>query len=100
MRLVVPGQVRQPVDQDAAEPGYELGLALAEEPLEVGMRLEERLLHDVGRVELRPQGTADQGAGHQAEVVPVQLQQPSQRRVVAGAGLLQESLGDDVVRGH
>ena len=56
------------------------------------MGFQKRLLDQVGGIEPDPQRLADQRAGQQPQVVAVQLQQPPQRGLVAGAGLGQEQI--------
>jgi hypothetical protein len=50
----------------------------------------------LGGIQPDPQRLADQRAGDQPQVVAIELEEPAQRGLVAGAGLLQEDLGDGV----
>jgi hypothetical protein len=93
---VVLGLVGQGADEDLPQPGGQLGLGRAEELAELPGGLEERLLDEVGGIEPDPQRLADQRAGDQPQVVAIELQEPAQRGGVAGAGLLQEQLGDGI----
>jgi hypothetical protein len=66
----------QGIRQDGAEPGEPLGLGL---PAELGsalVGLEERLLDDVGGVQLGLEAGSHLEAGEQAEVIPIALQGP------------------------
>ena len=100
LAAVVLDLVGQRPGQDSPEPGDQLGLALAREASELAVGLEERLLHQVRRLELDPQCDADQRAGHQPQIVAIQLQQAAERRRVAAAGLGDQLIGDRFARRH
>ena len=88
------GLVGQGPDQDLPQPGDQLSLAGAGELRELAVGFEKRFLDQIGGVEPDLQRLADQGAGQQPEIIAIQLQQPAQRRLVAGAGPGQEPFED------
>ena len=84
------GLVGEGSNQDLPEPGNQLPFPRTGELRKFSMRLQERFLDQVGGIELNLQRWADEGAGQEPEVIAVQLQEPAQRRFVAGAGILQQ----------
>ena len=77
-------QVGQVAGQDLPQPADELGLAAPAEAREVLVRLQERLLDEVGGIDLALEALADLHPGQQGQVAPVHLQQSPERGGVAG----------------
>src|SRR5262249_56249851 len=73
--------------EDAAQPGQPLGLGSALEPTEPAVRLQERLLDQVGGIDLGLQPALDARPGGEAEVVTAAREEALPGRAVAGAGL-------------
>ena len=72
---VVADGVGQGAGEDPPEPGRQLGRGPSPRNCAEGLvRLQERLLHDVGRIQLAPQGRAELEPGQDAQVVPVPFQ--------------------------
>jgi hypothetical protein len=71
----------QGVSQDLPQPGSELGLGLTAELVALLVRLEQGLLHQVGRVELALQADVQLRRDEHAQVVPVALQRPRPGRL-------------------
>jgi hypothetical protein len=67
-------RVGQRTGQDLPQPGGQLSRTLASKLVEGLMRLEQRLLHQVGRVKLAPQGLAELHSRQDAQVVQVAFQ--------------------------
>ena len=88
------GLVRQRPHQDLTQPGDELPLARARELCKLSVRLQERFLDQVGRIELDLERRADQRTGQEPEIIAVQFQQPAQRSLVASAGPNHEQTKD------
>jgi hypothetical protein len=72
--LVLAGSVDERVGQDAAQPGRLLTIPAAAELVPPLVRLDESLLHHVGRVELAAQPRIELEASQQVQVIPVGLQ--------------------------
>jgi hypothetical protein len=66
--------VEQDMGKDLPQPGGQLGLGAPPKFRRVPHRLEHRLLHDVRRVELRPEPRLDLEAGEEAQPAPVALE--------------------------
>ena len=66
--------VQQDVSQDLPQPGRQLGLGAAAKLRPVAHGLEHRLLHDVRRVELRPEPRLDLKPGQQAQPASIALE--------------------------
>jgi len=68
-------------------------LAPAREAGKIAMGHQKRLLDQVRRLQLQAQANPHHRASHQAQVVAIQIQQRSQRRPIAGAGLHDQEIG-------
>ena len=93
--LVMLGLVGQGPNQDLAEPGNQLPLSRTSELSKLAVSLQKRLLDQVGGIELDLERWADQGAGHDPEIVPVQLQKPAQCRLITGEALSMSNDSED-----
>ena len=95
LAAVVLDLVGQRAGQDAPQPGDELDArSRPAKSGEFAVGLEERLLDQVRRLELDPQGDADQRPGDQSQIVAIKLQQRAQRGFVAAAGLRDQLIGN------
>ena len=88
----MPRLVGQVADQDPPQPRHHLPLRRALEPREIPVRLQERLLHQVGGVQPQSQRGADQVLGQQPHVVVVLGEKLSERLPVASTRFIQEVL--------
>jgi hypothetical protein len=80
----LPRRVDERVGQDAAQPAGLLGRRVAAELLAVLVRLDQRLLHDVGRIDLAGQARVELEPRQQVQVVAVVLD--GSRRRLRGSG--------------
>ena len=77
---MVLGLIGQGPNQDLPKPPDQFALSRPSELPEVAVRLQERFLDQVGRIELDLERRADKRTGQQPEIIAVQLQEPAQRR--------------------
>src|SRR5262249_23524174 len=71
-------EVRDLRSQDLPKPGDQLPLAASVEVREIPMRVEERILHEIGSVDLALEAPADLHTGEEAQVVAVDLEKRSE----------------------
>ena len=74
LALVFAGHVDEAVGEDAPQPCGLFGGRAAAKLLAVLVGLDERLLHDVGRIEFAAQPRVELEAGQQMQVIPVVFQ--------------------------
>jgi hypothetical protein len=97
---VAADEVGQAAGQDLPQPGGQLSVGAPAELVEAQRGLEQGVLHQVGGVGLPPQRGVQAGAGQEAQVVAVRVQQPVQGAGLGAAGPLDQPAEVGAAGGH
>ena len=81
------------MDHDPLQPGEPLAGRLAGKAIEATVGLEERLLDDIGGIDLRPQAPLEVVAGGEIDVAATGIEEPLAGRVIS-APRRREPAGD------
>jgi hypothetical protein len=87
---VMANQVAQPRRQDLPKPTQQLLLAITPELGKVTVRPQKGFLHQVGSIDFALETAADLEASQEQQIIPVQLQKPTEGRPTPRAGKAQE----------
>src|SRR6516162_10713742 len=92
MAEIVPHQVPQVVGKDLPQPTYQFFLRVSPELSEISVRLQERLLHQVGSIHLPLQPSVEVQSSEQGQVIAIQLQELAERGGIASQGATHQLL--------
>ena len=79
------GFVEEIVRQDAAQPGQQFALMSTLERAEIAVRFQERLLHEIGRIDLGTQVAAELRLREDVQIVVIAAEQRLARCCIADA---------------